>query len=504
MKALTELPNELVLYLAEHLPTSTLNTLSQISKWSSELLTTELYSRATSYHFGDEDHPLIWASRNHKACAFNKLLPYCTDCLTLTAALHTAVDVGNEDAVDTLLDEGADPNIIGLVTTDDSGELVGRRLRLIEASGYGRYTIVKRVLESLPHLKKGVKCRTKPKDHELVTLLLSFNSAVVTGHLQLADFIFNETKLSFPPDVGPILFHKVIEHADVSAMSFLFSRRHEINKRDCLIRLPQNNLPEHGCKLSHTHEFINCVWEQGPILNTTMLAYDNDPRLHQPPYQTHMMAKEVLEWGADVNAVDPDNGQTGLHVAAYMSDYVVAELLLERGANINAVDDDGKSALVHLLEEPEPICAEALRSIVLIFMQKGADANLHVHGENDYTALHLAAQLPEYPGLLYELITKNVDINAKDLMGMTPLHVAAANQHMEAIRTLIYANANTEIKDIFDRKPIDISRSLDHIPAVRVFERVERENEATPPGQVRNGWLLELLTYRMVRNRLGI
>ena len=52
----------------------------------------------------------------------------------------------------------------------------------------------------------------------------------------------------------------------------------------------------------------------------------------------------LLEHGADVNAMNVDNGRTPLHLAALKRRIEVMRVLLEHGANVNAQDNEGRTA----------------------------------------------------------------------------------------------------------------------------------------------------------------
>lgn len=54
-----------------------------------------------------------------------------------------------------------------------------------------------------------------------------------------------------------------------------------------------------------------------------------------------LLAKRLIQMGADVHAASEDGGFTPLHLAAFEGDAKIAALLLERGANVNAPDKNG-------------------------------------------------------------------------------------------------------------------------------------------------------------------
>ncbi|UIP92258.1 ankyrin repeat domain-containing protein [Wolbachia endosymbiont of Anopheles demeilloni] len=54
---------------------------------------------------------------------------------------------------------------------------------------------------------------------------------------------------------------------------------------------------------------------------------------------------ELIEAGANINAVTTVQKETPLHIAVRYGHKEVAELLLDRGANVNAVDKKGRTPL---------------------------------------------------------------------------------------------------------------------------------------------------------------
>jgi ankyrin repeat protein len=53
------------------------------------------------------------------------------------------------------------------------------------------------------------------------------------------------------------------------------------------------------------------------------------------------MLRYIVEHGMDVNSVNPDNGETPLHLAMRYGGYGIKRYLLDRGADINAQDFEG-------------------------------------------------------------------------------------------------------------------------------------------------------------------
>ena len=132
------------------------------------------------------------------------------------------------------------------------------------------------------------------------------------------------------------------------------------------------------------------VWPLGPLADELIFFVDavRENRIDQ--------VKTMLQGGADVDAQDMFEGNTGLHWAAHLGLEEMARLLIENGANPNARNDENK------------------------------------------TPLHLAAREGQKE-LLVMLIAYRANVNAIDRAGWTPLRWAEAQKQDEIVRILVAA-----------------------------------------------------------------
>jgi ankyrin repeat protein len=132
--------------------------------------------------------------------------------------------------------------------------------------------------------------------------------------------------------------------------------------------------------------------------------------------------KSLLNSGVNVNSCGYDN-RTALHLAASQGNFEAVKLLLERGADVNMMDRFGSTPLNDALQ--------ARRSDIASYLRQ--------HGSN----------LGERQGILIQKVLQsaasgNVDLlvsvfensfldvsDCKDYDHRTPLHLAAANGHLE-------------------------------------------------------------------------
>lgn len=150
------------------------------------------------------------------------------------------------------------------------------------------------------------------------------------------------------------------------------------------------------------------------------------------------VARSLLDRGADIAAVDNENGCTPLLTAVRRGDeaLVLVELLLERGASIGDRDSLQRTAL-HLAAANKGIKTAEL------LVERGADVN----SQDSYlrTSLHVAVQFGcPVVGLLLE---KGAAIDVQDIFGRTALLLAAQRGSDSAVRLLVEKGADATISD---------------------------------------------------------
>ena len=88
------------------------------------------------------------------------------------------------------------------------------------------------------------------------------------------------------------------------------------------------------------------------------------------------------------------------------------------------------------------------------------------------TKLHSAALFADLPGRLGEmrtLLAVGADVNAKNTVGWTPLHLAARIGHTEAARLLLAAGADVNAKDKDGHTPLHGAAENGHTDVVNLL-----------------------------------
>jgi ankyrin repeat protein len=151
----------------------------------------------------------------------------------------------------------------------------------------------------------------------------------------------------------------------------------------------------------------------------------------------------LIAAGADVNKARANDGSTPLHKAAQHIHAGVVSVFIETvGVDLNAALTDGELVGV----TPLFVAAQDNRlDVVTLLIAAGADVN-KATGDDGYTPLHKAAR-NGHAGVVSVLIeTVGVDLNAAltdgELVGVTPLFVAAQDNRLDVVTLLIAAGAD--------------------------------------------------------------
>lgn len=124
--------------------------------------------------------------------------------------------------------------------------------------------------------------------------------------------------------------------------------------------------------------------------------------------------------------VDPQTLERPLFFAAQKGHAEVVSLLLDRGADPNTVLDFGSP--LHKAARGNHV------DVVAHLLKGGADPNL-VAGHKDQTALHEAAERGAI-GAAGLLLKHGADVNARDIRGLPPIHLAARRGHASMLTLL--------------------------------------------------------------------
>ena len=190
---------------------------------------------------------------------------------------------------------------------------------------------------------------------------------------------------------------------------------------------------------------------------------------------TPAMVKDLVTFGADVNAAT-NTGLTPLHQAAYRGDVeMVKELVIQAGADVNAIAKNGRTPIFYaasrgkastvncLLENKAEInladtngytplhCAAASGNASLVkFMVLNKKANFAATANDGTTALIAGAKYPE----IVKFLADRMNVNGVDKDGNSVLHLCAETADDETVRKLLYRGAKEDLPNKEGETPI--------------------------------------------------
>lgn len=168
--------------------------------------------------------------------------------------------------------------------------------------------------------------------------------------------------------------------------------------------------------------------------------------------------RELVSSGADPSFAAKD-GTTAFAAAALAGQTKVMEYLAEQGVEINPPTTDG-NLLIHDL-----IMAGNTETVGWL-LQRGVDPNLL--REHDKFSLLLVAVNVGEQAILEMLLSAGADPSIADARGIMPLHSAAADDNLDAIRALVKAGAPLEPEGD-DFPPLSFAARDDRLEAAKLL-----------------------------------
>lgn len=211
-------------------------------------------------------------------------------------------------------------------------------------------------------------------------------------------------------------------------------------------------------------------------MNPSARLSDNKvPLLHLATPCEHTTRLLLEHGGVDVSAQDED-GFTALHMAALHKKHEAASLLLEHKIDVNA----------HACHRLTPLhCAAYEDNLEVVHLLLNAKADTNVATVSDHlciTPLHIAVQrlaqlLATYDGsdkqaflsrrlIIKALLTEGAPVDAQDIDGDTPLHLAAQGGSANCVYLLVKHDANVNIENNKKQTPLYCAHSNKHILSV--------------------------------------
>ena len=157
-----------------------------------------------------------------------------------------------------------------------------------------------------------------------------------------------------------------------------------------------------------------------------------------------IVAKYLLDHGADVNGLSRNHGEVPLTAAAGNGHKAMVELLLARGADVSG------GGLNPLYEA----ASRGFVSVVEVLLANKADVNLRSGTDTSgMRPVHVAAR-DGRTEMLQLLIKHGADVNVTDAQGRSPLELAAMQNEIATAKILLAAKAEVDARDKVSETPM--------------------------------------------------
>ncbi|XP_034949608.1 ankyrin-1-like [Chelonus insularis] len=238
-----------------------------------------------------------------------------------------------------------------------------------------------------------------------------------------------------------------------------------------------------ACSIGNA-EVVKCLLEHHANPNVT--DWIGQPALHLvcswESETTPQIIKLLLKYNADIEAVD-EQGRTPLFVACKSGNVAAVQCLLENHVNPNATNQHSQTALHYICSAKPGTTLQIIQlllkhnadteamddrgwtplfeacssgNIVAVKVLLGNHANPNVRCWNGRTALHLTSALEPVITLqiMQSLLKHNVDIEAADEEGRTPLIEACIYGNVVAVKVLLDNHANPNVTNHCGQTPL--------------------------------------------------
>jgi len=188
-----------------------------------------------------------------------------------------------------------------------------------------------------------------------------------------------------------------------------------------------------------TKALLNNKADLNKIIKMTLSDYKKTVMTIACEKDDHLLVALLLKYNPDLAIPE---GRPPLVVAAQRGNFTIAKLLLESHAATDVKYGDDNKTPLHLAAEAGHV------KVVRLLLKYGADATAHTRSFN--TALHIAALEGHRPVAQVMLQHGKVNMEARNRLRQTALHVACQRKHFHIVELLLRFKAKS---DSMDTKP---------------------------------------------------
>ncbi|MDE2677982.1 MAG: ankyrin repeat domain-containing protein [Gemmatimonadota bacterium] len=230
----------------------------------------------------------------------------------------------------------------------------------------------------------------------------------------------------------------------------------DVNARDAQGRTPLHDAVQAAAWARASRQdaihLVQLLLGAGADVNARTHLGESPMHIAASGYQRNAMVigdviSALLEAGAEIDARTND-GRTPLHAAVQADRPAAAVALLAAGADPTLRDDAGNLADPASCEHwgRAVFFATVDAEVIKRCVDAGADPNPAVSAgdQNGPWLLHLASTYARDPAVIAALVEGGADVHARDRSGNTPLHAAARNATLAAVRALVQAGVDVD------------------------------------------------------------
>ena len=310
-------------------------------------------------------------------------------------------------------------------------------------------------------------------DNHLILCHSALHAAVASGHDKVVTRLLSEkhNALNCQDYSGRTPLHEAVRKNDSTIVNILLDKHPQMVKYKCKhwqevnqTLLSFEELAEYNADVCHCgYSPLHLAARHGH-LEVAILLIKNGARLDDrdctgaTPVHVAACHNHANLIGGNLN-IKTLNGSTPLHSAAACGAVEIIDYLLYKKASLTATDNYGLTALHYSIHNIR------FRSLVeLIAPRKGHLSSFFVH-DNRYISVDGLRWLDT----LVKLLHRGSNVDAVDVDGQTPLHIAAHYGLADAVNVLLQMNASMEMKDKNGKTPLEVA-----------FENAPVESEQFP------------------------
>jgi ankyrin repeat protein len=154
--------------------------------------------------------------------------------------------------------------------------------------------------------------------------------------------------------------------------------------------------------------------------------------------------------------------------AALWGNIDIVSTAIARGIDINAISSNGEAALHKAIRNNQ-------LSIVQILLESGANPNLRIEEDREYTPLMIALSRPKINNAIFQaLLNAGADINQSSSEGVTVLMLAVASVNLQAVRQLLKLGVEINAKNMYRQTALHYAKKM----------REQTLSEYTEPSEI--------------------